>query len=175
MPYAMNSIRALILGTLLVVLLPTAALEREPHLCTAEERVLFSCASKDKVISICASRDLVPATGVVVYRYGSEGNKPELEYSSAPGKFEEYFNYSYSGYAKGSTQELSFTIGAYRYTVHVDKHAFRGDASGVFVERDSEQLAYKECNNPFQVSNLYELKRNGFPVGSPRHIGTPSP
>ena len=144
-------------------------------LCLPGENVMFSCQIGEKVVSLCATADLSVDTGCLTYRFGRPGREPELTYPSKPTHPKDAFCYAYSGYSKGSTQELAFDIGDYTYTVHIDNHAFRGSASGIVIEKNGKRVAYLKCNVPDPNDRLYELTKKGMTVHEPRHLGTPPP
>ena len=52
-----------------------------PSHCTTDERVVFSCQFKNgKTASLCASPDLDREKGILQYRFGMVGKKPELTF-----------------------------------------------------------------------------------------------
>ena len=149
----------------------------EPNLCTENEKVYFSCASGKKVISVCASDPLTINDGNLVYRYGSLGFKPELEYGSEAKNFNKKFKFALDSYAKGGTMELSFKIGSYTYLLHEDDHVFKESSAGVFVIQNSKVVKYFSCNNKSLnygiLPNMYNLKTEGFPIEEyPTFMGT---
>ncbi|CAM3938455.1 hypothetical protein L1D32_08625 [Shewanella insulae] len=145
----------------------------EPALCGKLESVYFSCSTKGKVISVCLTNEFGPDTGELTYRYGVVGDV-ELEYSASHGDLNSKYGYAFSSYAKGNISELSFSIGKYVYTIHSDNHVFRASTAGVFVEKDSKVVAYKQCDNPRpkNQNSLADLRKVGIVIGTPRGIGT---
>jgi len=166
---------------ILTVLFSTNSTARnvEPNLCQEKEHVYFSCATGEKIVSVCASKLSYPGYWYLTYRFGSLNNKTELEYTSTAKDFNDKFKFSYSGYSKGSTKELSFNISSYTYTLHEDRHVYRDDSAGVYVAKNGEIKKYFACNNSRvddgSLYSLYDLKKEGFPVSKPSGIGTKAP
>ena len=152
-----------------------SATGEESTLCSSSEKALFSCQAKAKIISVCSSNISTPENAIVIYRYGVRDKEPELEYSSEAGNFDDYFQYAHDSYPKGSIQELSFNVGKYVYTVHQDSHVYRPKSAGVFVEKDSKELAYIECNTPSLTTDLYPLHKLTSNIHPVRNIGTLGP
>lgn len=50
------------------------------------------------------------------------------------------------GYAKGSTEQLQFDIGSFKYTVSSERAAFDSNGSGVEVRRGDQRIAYHLCD-----------------------------
>ncbi len=149
----------------------------EPSLCQTTETIIFSCASGKNIISVCTSKVFNSNEGYLTYKFGENGEAMELSHTAEARYFEDEFKFSYSGYAKGSTYELSFSVDEYLYTVHSDLHVYRDDSSGVFVENDSGLEAYYECNNSRQNPSheWAKIYHAGFSIGQATHIGTKPP
>jgi len=54
------------------------------HLCKEGEEVVFSCMTGAKNISFCATPRYTADKGSMTYRFGTAGQKPEMEYPSNP-------------------------------------------------------------------------------------------
>ena len=156
-----------------ITLLFNALAHSEESMCSSTEKILFSCISGKKIISICGSPGFSLSSGYVRYKFGVAGKEPELLYPQDQATLSQAFKYAYSDYSKGSTQELSFSRGKYKYTIHVDAHSFRGWASGVFVEIGDKQVAYLRCDKDQPTDALYWATEAGMTSNEPRYIGTP--
>lgn len=155
------------------------ALDLEPNLCKKSEHITFSCAAEEKIISVCSSKLSYHGNWYLVYRFGKVLSKPELEYLSTAKDFEKKFSYAYSGYSKGSTKELKFSIGSYTYILHEDIHRYRDDSVGLFVRKNNKTIKYFACNNSRvydkRTFSLYDLNKEGFLVENPSFIGIKAP
>ena len=153
--------------------------EVEPDLCKETEHVYFSCASQEKIISVCSAKRSYDGYWYLAYRFGESHSEIEIEISAEAQDFNDHFTFAYSGYAKGSTYELSVYNPPLTYLVHADTHAFRSDAAGTFVFNNQEVETYYSCNNSRLKTEgshqLYDLAREGFPAQEASHIGTPGP
>jgi hypothetical protein len=160
------------------------SLDLEPNLCKKNEHVAFSCKTGKKIISVCSSKLSYHENWYLVYRFGKVDTTPELEYLSTSKDFEKKFSYANTqfypnGYTKGVTSELKFSIGLYTYILHEDIHRYRDDSVGLFVKKNDKTIKYFSCNNSRiyykSTFNLYDLKKEGFPVEYPSFIGTKAP
>lgn len=146
----------------------------KPTLCTEQESNIFSCATSKKVISICETKYEDKKKNILTYRYGKLNTKPELEYSSKEGKMENYFKYAYDGYRNGSTKEISFEIGTYRYTINQDNHTYKDNSAGLTIEKNNKKIKYLPCNNQNPKNSwrfdfkLKEHKARGIGEGTER-------
>jgi hypothetical protein len=145
----------------------------KPTLCKKKENDIFSCASGKKVISICEEEHDKKEQNILTYRFGEPNSKPELEYSSKVRKMENTFDYAFDSYMNGSTRELSFEIGKYKYTIHQDIHNYRDNSAGLVLEKDNKKIAYFECNKDTPKNNWnFKFKLEEHKA---RHVGTKAP
>ena len=180
---------ASIIVSLLILLLSGNgfSLDYEPDLCNENEHVAFSCATGDKVISVCSSMLSHIEPWYLAYRFGNTNEEYEIEYKFHAQDFhQKKISYSYSSYKEGEygqpnydsgdTQELSFTIDEYQYTLHIDQHRSFKSGAGTFVLHNNEVETYHHCNNTHSrldsyYYRLYDLKDDGFIVETPSYIG----
>jgi hypothetical protein len=143
-------------------------------LCAPNEKVAFSCYAEKKTISVCIVNNAPPAKTQIEYRYGKIGQPVELTYPARVALATDAFSFAYEGYAKGSTRELAFHIGNFTYTLHDDRHAFRGWASGVIVEENGNRVSYAKCAKD-PIEGLITLDEIWPRPKAPRYVGTPEP
>lgn len=162
---------------LLMVLVLGNALA-EDGLCLNHEQTVFSCRTRQasKYVSVCASKPLEKPDGYLQYRFGSR-QKVELEYPSEKTGSIDRFRYSHYFRYQVDRTELTFRIGAYRYSIFSD---YEGDAGipetsqGVTVSKtgsvntETEILCQKAADNNLQVlENRVPCDRESAPAGCP--------
>jgi hypothetical protein len=133
-------------------------------LCRASERPVFSCSTGRKTISVCASRDLSASAGNLTYRFGRSRQNVELSYPADKEHPRQHFRFGYSAYAKGCSEQLSFTVGAITYMVFVERSVFDWNGSGVIVKSGDREVARLDCNHDPEPDDLYALKDLGMPA-----------
>lgn len=175
----MRLVARLCLCTLCVVTKASLPAEKTTQtLCDVDEKPLFSCTVNSnhaaggklvagkKTVSVCVSPDLSPAAGYLKYRFGRSQQKVELSYPAVTGHPREYFRFfSDSSSAKASTEQLSFSIGAFSYIVFVQRAAFEWNGSGVLVKSSGKLAAYLPCDQKRpSPDRLYDLDGVGLPA-----------
>jgi hypothetical protein len=141
-----------------------------PSLCKDNEEVFFSCAAKLKNISLCASIDASETTGRLTYRFGKIGQKVEMEYPSKPISPGNAFRFASKLGAKGGSEQLTFIVGKFTYTLYsyhwggVDSQSI----SGVLVENTEKHIANIKCTNPDSQLGMYYLGKDNFHL-APEH------
>ena len=137
-----------------------------PSLCNDGEEVLFTCKSgRATVISVCSSPNATPTTGRLVYRLGRTGQAPSLTYPTKPIAPQNAFQFAQGCSAKGCTEQLAFSVGAFRYTVYSEHYGGFAEAgldAGVVVEMDGREVADVRCTDPLAPTDMYLI---GSPVG----------
>jgi hypothetical protein len=91
-------------------------------LCEKDEKIVFSCTTAGKaakIVSLCSSKELTKDRGYLQYRFGLPG-KIELEYPQQREQTQTAFKYSHYFRAQVDQTEISFTSGAYQYTIFDD-------------------------------------------------------
>ena len=162
----MRRVLIVALGCLTAARATSSAVEESvSSLCAPMERPLFSCTSGTKVISVCASPDLSGSSGYLKYKFGRSQHKIELSYPREEAHPRRYFRFfgDYTS-AKASSEQLSFVIGAFSYSVFVDRSAFDFNGSGVFVKSGGKPSAYFPCDQDHpSPDELFKLDRMGLP------------
>jgi hypothetical protein len=145
-----------------------AASDAPSSLCNASESVVFSCSFSDrKTVSLCASSDLSDKVGYLKYRFGKSLASLALEYptlSVPPGKA---FKYLGTYFPKGGTTAVSFSRGAYRYSLFSTRTAYGDEynASGIIVDKFGKRVTLLICS-PGSISiepSFYNLPMLGLP------------
>jgi hypothetical protein len=136
----------------------------EPSLCASEETNLFTCSIGKKLVSVCASKDLAATSGYVQYRFGRSGQPPELVYPTQKDHPASHFSWGFTGYAKGSLENLHFSQSGYIYTVYREANAFDVNGAGVRVKTPDGSSRRLPCSEESPESHLYELGALGLRV-----------
>ena len=101
----------------LIILITTNALAVESH-CSSQERTIFSCKvmNSSKVVSLCASQNLSTESGSLTYKFGKI-NRIELSHPNNSERSLEKFRYAHYVRYQVDRKQISFTIGAYNYSI----------------------------------------------------------
>jgi hypothetical protein len=142
----------------------SAAHAGAPSLCASEETNLFTCSIGKKLVSVCASKDVSTTSGYVQYRFGHSGQAPELEYPAEKVPPASHFSWGFTGYAKGSTENLLFTRSGYTYTVYSERNAFDVNGWGVRVKTPDGKSRRLACSEQSPSDTLYSLNGLGLRV-----------
>jgi hypothetical protein len=176
----LNNTRALTLSLILmIVALSVAAAQpiaggieaASDSLCKTSEEVVFSCFSQSKNISLCATPDAAASHGSLTYRFGSLGHPVELEYPSSPVNPKHAFTYAAEFGAKGGTEQVTFSVARYRYTLYnihwggVEPEFI----SGIVVEHAGERIATLRCTEPEVQFGLWHVGKRPQGLGSRAH------
>lgn len=117
--------------------------------CTAAEKVVFACSTGKKLVSLCASKDISDKKGYMQYRFGEKG-KTEMQFpenqTHPKGKFEVNRLTPILDNGKRATlYSVSFSIGAFSYTIDSDYIGSKKDGVKITVEKDKKTVAKLLC------------------------------
>lgn len=148
-------------------------------LCSTTEKIVFSCSFKNgKTVSICASSDLSASTGILQYRFGRVGKRPELVFPSdnkilAKDQFWFYPN----GYEHHSgdaiwldpVRTLGFKHDGLIYELEVTANKgtaeYEADLSvKKGIERDAALVTSLSCPLTRAINHIYDLQELGLPL-----------
>jgi len=137
-------------------------------LCNAAETVVFSCSfAERKTVSLCASRDLSDKVGYLKYRFGKSLASLALEYPTPSVPPSRAFKYLGAYFPKGGTTAVSFSRGAYRYSLFSTKTAYgdENNASGIIVDKSGKRVALLVCSSGSISTDpsFYSLPKLGLP------------
>jgi hypothetical protein len=152
--------------TLLLAATASHAAEKDTGtLCAVGERPIFSCPTGKKTISVCASPDLTATAGYLKYRFGRSQQRIELSYPADNAHPRQHFHFHSESFAKGSGEQLSFSIGAFAYIVFVERSVFNFNSSGVLIKSGDKLIARLTCDQERPTPDkLYELDGLGLPA-----------
>jgi len=158
-------------GLLAAVLSAYGASAAAATLCKPSERVVFACTAGPKQVAVCAMGDLRRPEGRLVYRFGGDAARVELEQGVDKPPREAGYRYDYEAWAKGSSKRLAFERAAYRYEIVHASGAYGVDGGDNFAElrvsRGGQALATLRCHEqPSAVDRLYE-ELNDLALPSP--------
>lgn len=137
----------LLLWLISIMVIPVSNVMAAPSLCSKDEKIIFSCStSKTKIVSLCASSSLNTTSGYLQYRFGKQGQRPELIYPEVPAHPSTYFEGGTLAYAGGGGTYLRFNRSQYSYT------AFSGigrgwEKAGLSIEKSGKQIANLSCKD----------------------------
>lgn len=147
-------------GGLVALLLTASFASPAASLCKPAERVVFACTAKPKQVALCASGDLRRPEGRLVYRFGRDAARVELEHGADKPPREAGYRYDYSPWAKGASSLLAFDRGGYLYVLEHASGAFGVDGGDnvaqLRVMRGETVLTIIRCHEPSTVDRLYE-------------------
>ncbi len=135
--------------------------------CSQEEKVVFSCPFKNKkTVSLCASADLTKDKGILQYRYGVVGKKPELEFPNEaqmlkartghPIRFYSYFASIVPG--KGDSADISFKLNDHNSTPF--SYNLSTDNSTLTYRLFVNEYQYPADRHPNQISKTHVCIKN---------------
>jgi hypothetical protein len=147
--------------------------------CSQEEKIVFSCPFKNKkTVSLCASANLTKDKGILQYRYGVVGKKPELEFPNEaqmlkartghPIRFYSYFASTVPG--KGDSADISFKLndhnstpfsynlstdnGTLTYRLFVNEYQYPADRHPNQISKTHVCIKNKVTNNLSTLQNI---------------------
>lgn len=154
-----------------ILISPTTALAEDPYIdihdtmCKKGEEIYMSCSfnqntkNKIKVASICAKNNTSPDSGYIQYRYGTPGEKPELQLPQDLKKPKEIFKIYKSDRLEGVTEALRFSSASYVYSF--EKRGL--SIYRLVVMNNGKEVFNKSCEEPgktYLVDDAFE----GIPV-----------
>lgn len=131
-----------------------------PSLCSTSEDVYFSCTVGRKIVSLCGSWPPSPA-GRVVYRIGRPNARPEMAFPVDGVLPTDAFTFSFGGYPKGNSGQVTFRNNGYIYTIYSEQHVHEENVSGVTVEHNGNVVANLRCTEERPSHRIGELYKFG--------------
>ncbi len=114
---------------------------------------------------ICASPGLSATGGHLAYRFGRSLQRVELSYPAGNEHPRNYFRFHRYSFAKGSGEQLSFSVGANTCTVFVERSVFMFNTSGVLITSGGDLIARVVCDHARpEPDRLHELDGLGLPA-----------
>lgn len=127
-----------------------AHIDSSSTMCREGEDIYISCSfpptpqGNKKAASICAKDNKTLDSGYIQYRYGTPGERPDLQYPENIKSSNKKFMIYKSENSKGVSQSISFTNGSHTYSF--EKHGL--SSYHLVVKKNGNEVFNKTCDEP---------------------------